>query len=144
MKSIATAILAAIALALAACSSTPSTSTSSSAAILSTTVDMTTASKAAYAARASYFVYLTVADKVKKNVPICSAATQATICITTDQMAVLKTTELSTDQATLAGVTAVRALGNNPSAIASAITLANAAVESFKAQTDIWRDKVKS
>jgi len=143
MKSTVTAILAAILLAfgLAACSSTP---TSTSAEILSTKFDMTTASKAAYTARSSYFIYLTVADRVKKNVPICSAATSANICITTEQMAVLKNTELSADQATLAGVTAVRSLGDNPTAIASAIALSNAAVASFKAQTDIWKDKIKS
>lgn len=139
MKSIATAILAAILLAVSACSPAPS-----STAVLSTTFDMTTASKAAYAARASYYGYLVVADKIKKNVPICSASTQADICITTDQMAVLKTTELSTDQATLAGEKAVLALGNSPTAIETAIVASKAAVASFKAQTDIWKDRVKS
>ena len=141
MKSIATAILAAILLATTGCASLTG-GTATSADVLSTKFDMTTASKAAYTARSSYFIYLTVAEKVKRTIPVCAAVKPAAICITAEQMEVLKNTELSTDQATLAGEKAVLALGNTPSAIAAAIALAEAAVSSFKAQTDIWKDKV--
>jgi hypothetical protein len=127
-----TRILLCVALLLGGCQ-TISTATS--------TVDMTTLSKSAFAAKSTYDGLLVLAVAYNSR-PRCGQPTSPITC--SDQAIVDQMRKASTaaDAATQAAENAVRTLGSSPIVASAAVTAAQQAVSALKVITDTYSPKV--
>lgn len=93
------------------------------------TVDMTTLSKEAFAARSAYAVALAAANEIAA-LPRCGRAPPP--CIAQSFINAMRRVDRMADTATLNAEQAVRSLGQNPTAVQVAVTAATASVATFK------------
>ena len=103
----------------------------------SQTVDMTTLSKSAYAAKSAYEGTLVLAVAYNER-PRCTTPKTVVTCSEQAVVDQLRRASAAADSATQAAENAVRTLGSNPTIVSAAVTAAEQSVKALQAVTTIY------
>ena len=103
----------------------------------SQTVDMTTLSKSAFAAKSAYEATLVVAVAYNER-PRCAVPKTVITCSEQAVVDQLRRASAAADAATSAAEGAVRSLGANPSAVKAAVVAAENSVSALQAITAVY------